>query len=87
MPATLTVGMAQAKRDLSKLTANANQTGYSFVIFKNNKPWAEVRPLAHEADAVPVDTRQAMDEVEAIMADPDHITYKTAESVFSALGI
>ena len=39
-------GFAEAKDRLSALTASANETGRPFVITKNNKPWAEVRPLA-----------------------------------------
>ena len=37
---------AEAKNHLSALTASANETGRPFVITKNSKPWAEVRPLA-----------------------------------------
>lgn len=46
----------------------------------------EIRPLAYEGD-VPEATREAMDEADAITADPDHVTYKSAESLFSALGL
>lgn len=40
------VGLAEAKDNLSALTARANETGEPFVIMKNNKPWVEVRPVA-----------------------------------------
>lgn len=46
----------------------------------------EIRPLAYEDD-VPVETREAMDEADALMTDPNHVTYKSAESLFSALGL
>ena len=45
-----------------------------------------IRPLAYEGD-VPEATREAMDKADAIVADPDHVTYKSAESLFSALGL
>lgn len=40
------VGLAEAKNHLSALTNEANATGRSFVIYKNNQPWVEVRPLS-----------------------------------------
>ena len=40
------VGLAEAKDNLSALTAKANETGEPFVLTKNNKPWVEVRPVA-----------------------------------------
>ena len=40
------IGFAEAKNQLSALTATANETGQPFVITKNNKPWVEVRPLS-----------------------------------------
>lgn len=45
-------GLAEAKNRLSSLTADANRTGRSFVILKNNVPWVEVRPLAMSGDTV-----------------------------------
>ena len=39
-------GLAEAKDQLSALTASANETGLPFVITKGKKPWVEVRPLA-----------------------------------------
>lgn len=86
MPVTLTVGISDAKTNFSRLTADANRTGRSITVFKNNRPWVEIRPLAYEGD-VPVETREAMDEADALMTDPNHVTYKSAESLFSALGL
>ena len=39
-------GFAEAKDQLSALTAQANATGLPFIVTKNGKPWVEVRPLA-----------------------------------------
>lgn len=89
MTATLTIGMAEAKTNFSRITADANRTGMPITVFKNNKPWVEIRPLStpDNFDALPKDTRKAIDETEAMLADPKHVTYKTASSVFAALGI
>lgn len=89
MPTTLTVGMAEAKTNFSRITADVNRTGKAITVFKNNKPWVEIRPLSEPDDfvALPKETREAIDETEAMLGDPDHITYKTATSAFSALGI
>jgi antitoxin (DNA-binding transcriptional repressor) of toxin-antitoxin stability system len=88
MAATLTIGMSDAKTNFSRLTADANRTGRTVVVFKNNKPWVEIRPLAHgEEGGVPAETREAMGEADSLAADPGHTTYKTAESLFSALGL
>lgn len=35
---TLTVGMSDAKTHFSKLTAQANRSGHSVTVFKNNRP-------------------------------------------------
>ncbi len=86
MPVIPTIGMSDAKTNFSRLAADANRTGHSITVFKNNRPWVEIRPLAYEGD-VPEETREAMDEADAIAADPDHVTYKSAESLFSALGL
>lgn len=86
MPVTPTVGMSDAKTNFSRLTADANRTGRSITVFKNNRPWVEIRPLAYEGD-VPAETREAMDEADAQAGDPAHVTYRSAESLFSALGL
>ena len=45
-PSTNGVALAEAKNNLSALTAYANETGMPFTILKNNKPWVRVQPLA-----------------------------------------
>ncbi len=85
---TLTVGMADAKTHFSRITANANATGVPVTVFKNNKPWVEIRPLASAPEPrIPKETLEAMAEMDAILADPNHKTYKTADELFEALGI
>lgn len=85
---TLTIGMADAKTNFSRITANVNATGIPVTVFKNNKPWVEIRPLAAEPNPlIPKETREAMAEMDTILASPGHTTYKTAEELFEALGI
>lgn len=89
-PAVATVGMAEAKTNFSKLTANANATGVPITVFKNNKPWVEIRPLASTRDdfeSMPEETLEAIRSTEAMLADADHVTYKTADDVFAVLGL
>lgn len=86
MSVAFTVDISDAETSFSRLTADANRTGRSITVFKNNRPWVEIRPLAYEDD-VPVETREAMDEADALMTDPNRVTYKSAESLFSALGL
>lgn len=85
-----TVGMAEAKTNFSKLTANVNATGVPITVFKNNKPWVEIRPLAMPRDdfkGMPEETITAIRETESMLNDPNHVTYKSAEDVFAALGL
>ena len=86
MKTTLTVGMSDAKTNFSRLTADANRTGQSITVFKNNRPWVEIRPLATE-NALPEETLEAMEQADELAADPDHVVYRTAESLFSALDL
>lgn len=89
MQAAPTIGMADAKTNFSRITANINKTGIPVTVFKNNKPWVEIRPLADRDDfsALPRETKAAIKETEAMLSDPGHTTYKTAESLFASLGI
>ena len=89
MSAITTIGMADAKTNFSRITANVNKTGIPVTVFKNNKPWVEIRPLANDDkfSAFPEDTKQAIAETEAMLDDPSHVTFKTAEELFSSLGI
>ena len=83
-----TVGMSEAKTNFSKLTASANATGIPITVFKNNKPWVEIRPLATESydfASLPKETQEAIAETEAILADLNHTTYKTAQELFDTL--
>ncbi len=41
--ATLTMGLAEAKNNFSRVTAEVNRTGRSVTILKNNKPWVVIQ--------------------------------------------
>lgn len=88
--AVATVGMAEAKTNFSKLTANVNATGVPVTVFKNNKPWVEIRPLATPRDdfkGMPAETIEAIQETEGMLADSAHVTYASADDLFAALGL
>lgn len=39
-----TVGLAEAKNNFSKITAEVNRTGKPCTVLKNNKPWVIIQP-------------------------------------------
>lgn len=49
--ATFTIGLAEAKKNFSKLTAEVNRTGKPVTVLKNNKPWVVIQPAASAVDA------------------------------------
>lgn len=50
--ATFTIGLAEAKKNFSKLTAEINRTGKPVTVLKNNKPWVIIQPADASAEAV-----------------------------------
>ena len=42
--AALTMGLAEAKNNFSRVTVEVNRTGRSVTILKNNKPWVVIQP-------------------------------------------
>ncbi len=40
----LTMGLAEAKTNFSKVTSEVNRTGKPVTILKNNKPWVVIQP-------------------------------------------
>ena len=56
--ATFTIGLAEAKKNFSKLTAEVNRTGKPVTVLKNNKPWVVILPavsFAGDQEDVAVD--------------------------------
>lgn len=49
--ATFTIGLAEAKKNFSKLTAEVNRTGKPVTVLKNNKPWVVVLPASAYTEA------------------------------------
>ena len=47
--ATYTIGLAEAKNNFSKVTAEINRTGKPVTVLKNNKPWVIIQPAAADA--------------------------------------
>lgn len=52
--AALTMGLAEAKNNFSRVTSEVNKTGRSVTILKNNKPWVVIRPVQGATNAVDV---------------------------------
>ena len=52
--ATLTMGLAEAKNNFSRVTSEVNKTGRSVTILKNNKPWVVIQPVQGSSNAVDV---------------------------------
>jgi len=48
--ATYTIGLAEAKKNFSKLTSEVNRTGKPVTVLKNNKPWVVIVPASSLAD-------------------------------------
>ena len=52
--AALTMGLAEAKTNFSRLTAEVNRTGRPVTVLKNNKPWVVIQPAGAEVSAVDI---------------------------------
>lgn len=53
MPA-LTMGLAEAKNNFSRVTAKVNRTGRPVAILKNNKTWVVIQPAQGTIGALDV---------------------------------
>ncbi len=52
---TVTMGLAEAKANFSRVTAEVNRTGTPVTILRNNKPWVVIAPVECGAVDVAVD--------------------------------
>ncbi|WP_314946243.1 type II toxin-antitoxin system Phd/YefM family antitoxin [Olsenella uli] len=52
--AALTIGLAEAKNNFSRVTAEVNRTGRSVTVLKNNRPWVVIQPAQGTANATDV---------------------------------
>lgn len=54
----ITMGLAEAKNNFSRVTAEVNRTGRPVTVMKNNRPWVTINPAAtqrgNERNAVDV---------------------------------
>lgn len=48
--ATFTIGLAEAKKNFSKITSEVNRTGKPVTVLKNNKPWVVILPASKQVD-------------------------------------
>lgn len=51
----ITMGLAEAKTNFSKVTTEVNRTGRPVTVLKNNKPWVVIAPAMGDAAMDPVD--------------------------------
>ena len=51
----VTMGLAEAKTNFSKVTAEVNRTGRPVTVLKNNRPWVVIGPPATQESTNPVD--------------------------------
>lgn len=52
--AALTMGLAEAKNNFSKVTSEVNKTGRPVTVLKNNKPWVVIQPASTANDIVDI---------------------------------
>lgn len=50
--AVITIGLADAKNNFSRLTTEVHNSGKPVTVMKNNKPWVVIQPIQHDS---PVD--------------------------------
>ena len=50
----LTMGLAEAKNNFSRVTAGVNRTGRPVTVLKNNKPWVVIQPATAEKSTVDI---------------------------------
>lgn len=51
----LTIGLAEAKANFSRVTAEVNRTGTPVTVLRNNKPWVVIAPVERGAADVAID--------------------------------
>lgn len=51
----VTIGLAEAKANFSRVTAEVNRTGKPVTVLRNNKPWVIIAPVERGAVDVAVD--------------------------------
>ncbi len=47
----ITMGLAEAKNNFSRVTAEVNRSGRPVTVLKNNKPWVVISPAATTSGA------------------------------------
>lgn len=66
--AALTMGLAEAKNNFSKVTAEVNRTGRPVTVLKNNKPWVVIQPASAASNTIDVAV-DFMDEYSSVFAE------------------
>ena len=63
---TMTVTAADARAQFSRIADEVARTGSSVTVFKNSRPWVEIRSISPAGDVPSKSTRRAMREVDAL---------------------
>jgi antitoxin Phd len=45
----ITIGLAEAKNNFSRVTAEVNRTGRPVTVLKNNRPWVIINPASTQS--------------------------------------
>jgi len=59
----MTVTAADARAQFSRIAEEVSRTGSVVTVFKNSRPWVEIRPVGLSEDTASNSTRQALREV------------------------
>jgi len=65
---SMTVTAADARAKFSRIADEVARTGSPVTVFKNSRPWVEIRPIKLAGDVPSASTQQAMREADALVA-------------------
>ena len=81
---SLTVTAADARAQFSRIADEVARTGSTVTVFKNSRPWVEIRPVPASEDIPSDSTRQALREADALKAAGAR--FSSFSDLMSALG-
>jgi len=63
---SMTVTAADARAKFSRIADEVARTGTTVTVFKNSRPWVEIRPIGSGEESPTESTRQALHEAAAL---------------------
>lgn len=82
-----TVSSSEFRRNMPSIIDKAEEAGTSVVVFKNSRPWFEIKPLSNASNVPTEETLQAFRDLEGMREDPDAPVYRDAAQFFADLGV